>query len=64
MTYIRVRANNRKNVQWDKSSLKLQYQKLTSRTEQKFEDWITKVKDEWNDEIAACLQGKFPDWRS
>lgn len=64
MTYIRMRATNCQNVQWDKSSLKLQYQKSTSRTEQKFDLWITKLKDEWNDEIAACLQGEFPDWRS
>jgi hypothetical protein len=29
-----------------------------------FEAWIMTLEEQWTPEIAACLQGKFPDWRS
>jgi gas vesicle protein len=47
----------------DKISLKLQYKALKSGTEDKFEAWIMTIEDHWSEEIAACIQGKFPDWR-
>jgi gas vesicle protein len=48
---------------WDKSSLKSKYKALQSGTEDKFEAWLMTIEEHWTDEIAACLQGKFPDWR-
>jgi hypothetical protein len=47
----------------DKVSLKSQYKALSSGTEDKFEAWLMTIEDQWTAEIAACLQGKFPDWR-
>jgi hypothetical protein len=52
------KAVNQKKV-W----LKLQYRTLKSGTQEKFEAWIMTVEEHWTEEIAACLQGKFPDWR-
>lgn len=61
MTYCNVSHNQSRRG--DKLSLKLQYKLFQAGTEDKFEAWITQIEDDWNDEIAACLQGKFPDWR-
>jgi hypothetical protein len=48
----------------NKVALKLQYKSLIlGREEKKFEDWIMTIEDRWLDEIAACLEGNFPDWR-
>lgn len=52
-----------KEINHKKVALKLQYQALQSGTQDKFEAWITTIEDRWTDEIEACLQGKFPDWR-
>ncbi len=52
-----------KVVNFDKASLKFQYKALESRTDEKFEAWMMTVEDQWLEEIKACLQGKFPDWR-
>ncbi|GAB4206067.1 MAG: hypothetical protein Fur006_62830 [Coleofasciculaceae cyanobacterium] len=46
-----------------KDWLKLRYRALQSGTYDKFEAWIMTIEDRWADEIADCLQGKFPDWR-
>lgn len=46
-----------------KSLLQRQYKTLKSGTEDKFEVWIQTVDERWTEEIAACLEGKFPDWR-
>jgi len=54
---------NTKTDNPSKVLLKLQYKALKSRTEDKFEAWIMTIEDRWTNEIAACLQGKFPDWR-
>ena len=62
MTYYQLSHNQSRNG--DKLSLKLRYKMFNSKTEDKFEAWITQIEDNWNDEIAACLQGQFPDWRS
>ncbi|MEQ8964139.1 MAG: hypothetical protein RLP02_40600 [Coleofasciculus sp. C2-GNP5-27] len=62
MTYCKLSHNQ--SQRGDKLSLKLRYKTFKSGTEDKFEAWITQIEDEWNDEIAACLQGQFPDWRS
>lgn len=61
MTYCRF--SHSQSVRWDKLSLKLRYKMFKAGTEDKFDAWITKIEDDWNDEIAACLQGQFPDWR-
>ncbi|HBB33863.1 MAG TPA: hypothetical protein DDZ80_18535 [Cyanobacteria bacterium UBA8803] len=53
-----IQSNN-----YDKLSLKLKYKNLKAGTDDKFEDWIANVEDCWLEEIAACLQGNFPDWR-
>ncbi|MEQ8539439.1 MAG: hypothetical protein RIB93_18550 [Coleofasciculus sp. D1-CHI-01] len=50
-----------------KALLKLQYQTVHSAhsaTDDKFEAWLMTLEEQWTPEIAACLQGKFPDWRS
>jgi len=62
MTYYQLSHNQARHG--DKLSLKLRYKMFNSKTEDKFEVWITQIEDDWNDEIAACLQGQFPDWRS
>jgi len=62
MTYCQRSHNQSRHG--DKLSLKLRYKMFNSKTEDKFEAWITQIEDDWNDEIAACLQGQFPDWRS
>ena len=46
-----------------KVTLKLRYKALKSGNEDKFEAWLKTVEDRWLEEIADCLQGKFPDWR-
>ncbi|HEY9671678.1 MAG TPA: hypothetical protein V6D11_09560 [Waterburya sp.] len=52
-----------KIVNQNKVWLKLQYRTLKSGTQDKFDAWIMTVEEHWTEEIAACLQGKFPDWR-
>jgi hypothetical protein len=52
-----------KVVNPNKVLLKLQYKTLKSGTEDKFEAWIMAIEDRWFEEIEACLQGKFPNWR-
>lgn len=52
-----------KVVNQNKVRLKLQYRTLKSGTQEKFDAWIMTVEEHWTEEIAACLQGKFPDWR-
>jgi len=47
-----------------KAFLKLQYQTVSSATDDKFEAWLMTLEEQWTPEISACLQGKFPDWRS
>ncbi len=59
---ISILADSKRTNQ-KKVALKLQYQALKSGTEDKFEEWITTIEDRWAEEIEACLQGKFPDWR-
>jgi hypothetical protein len=59
---ISVLADSKK-INHKKVDLKLQYKTLKSATEDKFEAWITTIEDRWAEEIEACLQGKFPDWR-
>jgi hypothetical protein len=54
---------NRQIVNPNKLLLKLQYKTLGLKTEDKFEEWLMQIEDRWTEEIAACLQGKFPDWR-
>lgn len=54
---------NRQVVNRSKGLLTLQYKALESRTDDKFEAWLMTIEESWADEIAACLQGKFPDWR-
>lgn len=48
---------------YDKVALKLRYSALKSGNEDKFEAWLMTIEERWLEEIAACLQGKFPDWR-
>lgn len=48
---------------WNKASLRSIYKALQSGTEDKFEAWLMTIEEQWTDEIAVCLQGKFPDWR-
>lgn len=52
-----------KVVNQNKVWLKLKYRTLKSGTQEKFDAWIMTVEEHWTEEIAACLQGKFPDWR-
>ncbi len=52
-----------KVVNQNKVWLKLQYKTLKSGTQEKFDAWIMMVEGHWTEEIAACLQDKFPDWR-
>ena len=47
----------------NKILLKLQYQALATGNDDKFEDWMLIIEDQWLEEIAACLKGNFPDWR-
>ena len=54
---------DKKVVNQNKVWLKLQYRTLKSGTQEKFDAWIMTVEEHWTEEIAACLQGKFPDWR-
>jgi hypothetical protein len=54
---------NHQIINPNKILLKLQYKSLDSKTEDKFEEWIMEIEDCWTEEIAACLQGNFPDWR-
>jgi hypothetical protein len=53
-----------KLTQTQKALLKLQYQTVPLATDDKFEAWLMTLEEQWTPEIAACLQGKFPDWRS
>jgi hypothetical protein len=58
-TLAQTQFNNR-----DKKSTKLQLRSIRSVTDKKFDAWIMTVEDRWIEEIAACLEGNFPDWRS
>ncbi len=55
--------SNRQAINQNKGLLKSQYKALKLMTDEKFEAWLMTIEDRWADEIAACLQGKFPDWR-
>ncbi len=55
--------SNRQTLNQNKGLFKVQYKALKSMTDEKFEAWLMTIEDRWADEIAACLQGKFPDWR-
>ncbi|MBE9126576.1 MULTISPECIES: hypothetical protein [unclassified Coleofasciculus] len=57
------KATNNQSGNSKKILLKRQYKSLKSGTEDKFEAWIKAVDESWTEEISACLQGKFPDWR-
>ncbi|HBE17985.1 MAG TPA: hypothetical protein DEG17_13975 [Cyanobacteria bacterium UBA11149] len=59
VTFFPNKSNNR-----DRYSKKTQLKSLVSRTDEKFNTWIVTVEDRWLEEIAACLEGNFPDWRS
>ncbi len=55
-------ADNELNYQY-KSSLKSQYKILKAGTEEKLETWLMSIEEHWLEEVFACLQGNFPDWR-
>jgi len=57
-------SQSSKLTQTQKAFLKLHYQTVYSATDDKFEAWLMTLEEQWTPEIAACLQGKFPDWRS
>lgn len=58
-TLAQTKSNNR-----NQKSTKIQLKSLKSVTDEKFDNWIMTVEDRWIEEIAACLEGNFPDWRS
>jgi hypothetical protein len=55
--------SNRQAINQNEGLLKSQDKALKSKTDEKLEAWLMTIEDCWADEIAACLQGKFPDWR-
>lgn len=59
VNFIQNKSNNR-----EQSSKKTQLKPLISQKDEKFNTWIVTVEDRWLEEIAACLEGNFPDWRS
>lgn len=58
-TLEQTNSNNR-----NKRAINSQRISIRSVTDKKFDTWIMTVEDRWIEEIAACLEGNFPDWRS
>lgn len=54
---------NHQKVNCKKALLKLRCKALALRTDDKLRVWLMTVEERWTEEIVACLQGKFPDWR-
>ncbi|MCA1992003.1 MAG: hypothetical protein LDL41_08140 [Coleofasciculus sp. S288] len=56
-------STDKQPINMEKASLKLKYRALKTRGDDKFEAWIMAVEERWLEEIAACIQGQFPDWQ-